>query len=176
MPAIIWCCQSAELLLFFIDMLYCSLKTFSTELWRHSVLSFGSDVALNQPDVAVLVTAAPAPQSTHVSLTMPQAHQQSMSKGGKSISGVVSHSNEGKQYTRCALSCKKTYREPGGMHASCAVQHRKLYHTGMQLASRSLVVNTLKNPAGPYCFSTCRLMQNFVTHAAASAECIQLHV
>ncbi len=62
------------------------------------------------------------------------------------------------------------------MHASCAVQHRKLYHTGMQLASRSLVVNTLKNPAGQYCFSTCRLMQNSVTHAAASAECIQLHV
>ena len=62
------------------------------------------------------------------------------------------------------------------MHASCAVQYRKLYHTGMQLASRPLVVNTLKSPAGPYCFSTCRLMQNSVTHAAASAECIQLHV
>ncbi len=66
------------------------------------------------------------------------------------------------------------------MHAACAVQHRKLYHTGTQLASRSLVVSTLKNPAGPYCFSTCRckdgrLMSNCATHAAASAECIQLH-
>ncbi len=80
-------------------MLYCSLKTFSSELWRHSVLL---DVALNQPDVAVLVTAAPAPQSTHLPLTMPQAHQQSMSKGGKSISGLASYSKEGKQYTQCA--------------------------------------------------------------------------
>jgi len=28
------------------------------------------------------------------------------------------------------------------MHAPCAVQHSKLYHTGTQLASRSLVVKT----------------------------------
>ena len=66
------------------------------------------------------------------------------------------------------------------MHASCAVQHRKLYHTGVQLARRPLVVSTLKNPAGQYCFSTCRckhgrLMSHCATHAAASAECIQLH-
>ncbi len=141
------------------DMLYCSLGTCCTVLWGHAVLSFGLDVAVNQPDVAVLVTAAPAKQSTHSSLIMPQAHQQSMSKGGKTIFGFVS--NEGKvcQYHAChAIHSVYTLMQEDTQGASCdactmccaaqqAVPH--WYTTCKQI----LGCKDLKSPTGQLCCS-----------------------